>query len=212
MERAYITMRGETVRMFDNPVLEFCSHVHPITPLVIYLPAIAFLLYRSVTHQLAIMLIGASFCGGVLLWTLLEYVIHRWCFHYEPRSGWGRKLHFIVHGVHHGYPNDSSRLVMPPSVSLPLAFLFYTLLTLLFGRAGWPVCAGLVFGYVCYDAIHYATHHFSMTSRIGAALKACHLRHHFEDDHAGYGVSSPLWDYVFRTTRADSLGAPDAGD
>lgn len=203
MERPYVTTRDETVRMFENPVLEFCSHVHPITPIVIYLPVIAWLLYRSVTEQLSILSIALLFASGVLLWTLLEYVIHRWCFHYEPRTGWGRKLHFIVHGVHHDYPSDSSRLVMPPSVSLPLAVFFYALLTVAFGRAGWSICAGLVFGYVCYDAIHYATHHFPMKNRVGAALKAYHLRHHFKDDHAGFGVSSPLWDYVFGTARRD---------
>ena len=68
-----------------------------------------------------------------------------------------------------------------------------------------PVCAGYLssfaFGYVCYDTIHYATHHFAMKRGVWLWLKQYHLRHHYKDDHAGYGVSSPLWDYVFRTTR-----------
>jgi 4-hydroxysphinganine ceramide fatty acyl 2-hydroxylase len=107
----------------------------------------------------------------------------------------------VIHGVHHDYPNDARRLVMPPVVSIPLAFLFYGLFLLIFGSLTPPVFAGLVFGYVCYDMLHYATHHLAMKRGAWLWLKQYHLRHHFKDDHHGYGISSPLWDYVFRTTR-----------
>jgi sterol desaturase/sphingolipid hydroxylase (fatty acid hydroxylase superfamily) len=90
---------------------------------------------------------------------------------------------------------------MPPSVSIPLAVFFYIIFALVFGRFSAAIWAGLVSGYICYDIIHYATHHFVMKGRIGSWLKQYHLRHHYKDDHAGYGVSSPLWDYVFGTTR-----------
>jgi sterol desaturase/sphingolipid hydroxylase (fatty acid hydroxylase superfamily) len=49
--------------------------------------------------------------------------------------------------------------------------------------------------------LHYATHHFPMKRGVFLWLKQYHLRHHYKDDHVGYGISSPLWDYVFRTTR-----------
>lgn len=187
--------------MFQSRFLEFFSHVHPATPLVIYLPVIAYFLSQATRSGLTIVLVAGLFALGVLFWTLLEYVIHRYVFHYEPRSRWGKFLHFMLHGVHHDYPNDASRLVMPPVVSIPLAVFFYGVISLAFGRFAPAVFAGLVFGYVCYDAIHYATHHFAMNSGILRKLKNYHLRHHYLDDHAGYGVSSPLWDYVFRTTR-----------
>ena len=90
---------------------------------------------------------------------------------------------------------------MPPSVSVPLAFLFYGMFLLIFGRFAPSAFAGLVFGYICYDMLHYATHHFQMKRGVLLWLKQYHLRHHYKDDHAGYGISSPLWDYVFRTTR-----------
>ena len=64
--------------------------------------------------------------------------MHRWVFHYEPRSRWGKPLHFMLHGVHHDYPNDASRLVMPPAVSGPLAFIFYGMFAILFGRFASP--------------------------------------------------------------------------
>ena len=57
--------------------------------------------------------------GGYLFWTISEYAIHRFVFHFEPEKGIGARLHWIIHGVHHDHPNDPLRLVMPPSVSVP---------------------------------------------------------------------------------------------
>jgi sterol desaturase/sphingolipid hydroxylase (fatty acid hydroxylase superfamily) len=202
MERLYVSNKNESVRMFKSDFMEFCSHVHPITPVVLYVPLIIYMLYGALWRN-ALSLVAAAgfFVIGVLIWTLLEYIIHRHIFHYEPKTRWGKQLHFIVHGVHHDYPNDATRLVMPPSVSIPLALFFWILFAVVFGRVAPAISAGFAFGYVCYDSIHYATHHFAMNNRAGRWLKQYHLRHHFKDDQAGYGVSSPLWDYVFGTTR-----------
>ena len=201
-ERLYISNKNETVRMFESDFMEFFSRVHPVTPLVLYLPVVGCMLYVSLwQRQLSIIAATALFVLGVLLWTLIEYFIHRYVFHYEPKTRWGKRLHYVIHGVHHDYPNDARRLVMPPVVSIPLAFLFYGLFLLVFGNLMPAVFAGLVFGYVCYDMLHYATHHLAMKRGARLWLKQYHLRHHFKDDHVGYGISSPFWDYVFRTTR-----------
>jgi sterol desaturase/sphingolipid hydroxylase (fatty acid hydroxylase superfamily) len=202
MDRPYVSTKNESVRMFKSDFMEFFSHVHPVTPLVIYLPFIGYLLYVAFWQkELSILAIAGLFVLGMLMWTLFEYIIHRLAFHYEPKSRWGKRLHFIVHGVHHDYPNDARRLVMPPSISIPVAALMYLLFTIAFGRFAPALSAGFAFGYVCYDSIHYATHHFSMKRGILLWLKQYHLRHHYQDDHAGYGVSSPLWDHVFGTTK-----------
>ncbi len=202
MERHYASNKNESVRMFENDLLEFCSHVHPAVPLVIYLPVITYMIYLAIWDRaLALGSIAGFFLIGLLGWTLLEYLIHRYAFHYEPKNGWGKRLHFMLHGVHHDYPNDASRLVMPPSVSIPLAFIFYGIFLVVFGRYAPPTFAGLVFGYLCYDMIHYAMHHFSMNRGFWFQLKQYHLRHHYKDDHVGYGVSSPLWDFVFGTRK-----------
>jgi 4-hydroxysphinganine ceramide fatty acyl 2-hydroxylase len=198
----YVSNKNETVRMFESDFMEFFSRVHPITPLVLYLPVVGAMLYVSVwQRQLSLMAVAALFLLGILLWTLTEYLIHRYIFHYQPKTRIGKRLHYIIHGVHHDYPSDARRLVMPPSISVPLAFLFYGIFLLIFGRLTPAVFAGLVFGYVCYDMLHYATHHFPMKRGVLLWLKQYHLRHHYKDDHVGYGISSPLWDYVFRTTR-----------
>jgi len=201
-DRLYVSNKNETVRMFESDFMEFFSRVHPVIPLALYLPVVGYMLYVSLwRRQLSFVAVAALFLLGILLWTLIEYLIHRYIFHYEPKTRWGKQLHFVLHGVHHDYPNDARRLVMPPVISIPLAFLFFGLFFLIFGSLAPAVFAGLVFGYVCYDMLHYATHHLAMKSGVWLWLKQYHLRHHFKDDHVGYGISSPLWDYIFRTTR-----------
>src|ERR1700745_3190846 len=159
-ERLYVSNKNETVRMFEGDFMEFFSRVHPATPLVLYLPVIGYMLYLALWRQhLSFLVVAEFFLLGVLLWTLLEYTIHRYVFHYEPKTRVGKRLHYIIHGVHHDYPNDARRLVMPPSISVPLALLFYGMFLLLFGRFSSTVFAGLVFCYGCYDMPHSATTH-----------------------------------------------------
>ncbi len=194
----FVSNRNETIRLFKNPFLEYFSHIHPITPIVVYVPVILIMAYLSfnVSGTMATVL---SFLFGVLFWTLTEYVIHRWAFHYEPKSEAGKRIHFLVHGIHHDYPRDATRLVMPLLVSVPLALLFYFAFRFAFGEYHFGVFSGFVLGYVSYDSIHYATHHLKMKGKIGTFLKTYHLRHHYNDEHTAYGVSNPLWDYIFKT-------------
>ena len=202
MNKLFVSNKNQTVRMFESNFMEFFSHVHPATPVILYGPIIALMLYLAFVQKgLSFLTVLGFFVIGVLTWTLLEYVIHRYVFHYKPKTRVGKLLHFIMHGVHHDYPNDATRLVMPPIISVPLAVAFYVVFILTLGRFAPAALAGFGFGYVCYDTIHYATHHFAMKRGVWRWLKHYHLRHHYQDDHAGYGVSSPLWDYVFGTSR-----------
>ena len=131
----YVSNKNETVRMFESDFMEFFSRVHPVTPLILYLPVVGAMLYVSVwQRQLSLVAVAALFLLGILLWTLTEYLIHRYIFHYQPKTRIGKRLHYIIHGVHHDYPSDARRLVMPPSISVPLAFLFYGIFLLIFGR------------------------------------------------------------------------------
>src|SRR5207249_1071309 len=142
-ERLYVSNKNETVRMFEGDFMELFSRVHPATPLVLYLPVVGCMLYLALWRQkLSILAVVGFFLLGVLLWTLVEYLIHRYVFHYEPKTRMGKRLHYIVHGVHHDYPNDARRLVMPPSISVPLAFLFYAIFLLIFARFASSAFAG----------------------------------------------------------------------
>jgi sterol desaturase/sphingolipid hydroxylase (fatty acid hydroxylase superfamily) len=108
-------------------------------------------------------------------------------------------MHFIIHGIHHDHPNDKLRLVMPPSVSIPLAALFFLGFIAVLGDAGYPAFGGFMLGYLGYDYTHYYVHHFVPKTKLGKRLREAHMRHHFQDHRYGFGVSTPLWDAVFRT-------------
>src|SRR5438270_11954554 len=143
----YVSNKNETVPMFESEFMEFFSRLHPMTSFVLYLPVVGYMLYVSVwQRQFSLVAVAALFLLGILLWTLTEYLIHRYIFHYEPKTRIGKRLHYIVHGVHHDYPSDARRLVMPPSISVPLAFLFYGIFLLIFWQLTPAVFAGLVFG------------------------------------------------------------------
>lgn len=198
--KRYVSNEDESVRMFKNPFLEKFSHVHPIVPAILYLPVIGYMSYRSVENGLSPYYIFSLVIFGLLVWSLTEYTLHRFVFHFIPRSNWGKQIHFMFHGVHHDYPNDSTRLVMPPVVSIPLAILFYYIFLNVLGlRYLPPFFAGFILGYLSYDLTHYAVHHFGLHGRISLYLKQQHMRHHYMDPDGNYGVSSPLWDFVFGT-------------
>ena len=143
--------------------------------------------------------LAAIFVAGVVFWTFTEYTIHRWAFHIHPTTELGKKVHFLVHGIHHDFPRDSTRLVMPLLVSVPLSLAFYGVFELLMAPYHYPFFAGFVAGYVAYDSIHYATHHWQMKSRTWNFIKQYHMKHHFVDPDTAFGVSNPMWDYVFNT-------------
>ena len=216
----FVNNDDASCRMFGSNVQEALSHVRPWVPHAIFLPVFAVALaaaFRTTTPAR----VGVLALGGLFLWTLLEYLIHRSIFHppkwieddtrrvvgsLEPGQAvlpalpsLRHKFYFIVHGVHHDYPNDSTRLVMPPSVSIPLSALFFLAFAALFGSAAPAVFAGFIAGYLVYDTIHFAVHHASHPSALLRALKRRHFRHHYADSAHDFGVSSPLWDLALGT-------------
>jgi sterol desaturase/sphingolipid hydroxylase (fatty acid hydroxylase superfamily) len=187
-------------QLFESDFLNFFSRVHPTVPAIVFVPAIVAMVWLAVERGLGLAGLALLTLGGALIWTLTEYWLHRLVFHWEPDNDFGRRLHFIIHGVHHDHPNDKLRLVMPPAVAIPLAALFFAGFVLLFGAPeAYPLFAGFIGGYLFYDYTHYYVHHFVPKSRLGKRLRAQHMRHHFQDHRYGYGVSSPIWDVVFRT-------------
>ncbi len=198
----YVSNKDESARLFSNDFLEMFTHMHWSTPLIVFVPVVSYFLYRAVAvYEMGLAGILGMFVLGVFVWTFTEYVLHRFVFHYQPKSTLGQRLHFLMHGVHHDYPNDSLRLVMAPVISIPLAVVFYLVFLALLGPAlAAPFFSGFIFGYICYDMIHYATHHAPMKIPLAQLLKHHHMKHHYQTDTRGYGVSSPLWDYAFGTT------------
>lgn len=185
--------------MFRWPWLDRLSRVHHTVPLLIFIPAIAGLLLLGMPEMGALATFGAL-VGGYLFWTLFEYWLHRLVFHFEPDHGLGARLHWIIHGVHHDHPNDPKRLVMPPAVSVPLALVMYALFALVLGTpTAYLFTAAFLTGYLVYDMMHFYLHHHRPKTALGRRLRELHMRHHFEDDTVGYGISAPWWDRVFGT-------------
>ncbi len=201
MPQLYISNENESVRMFRNDFLDFFSRIHWSVPLYIYIPVIAYFLYHSAIEvKLNVLSIIVLLILGIFFWTLLEYVLHRFIFHYEPKTDFGKKIHFVFHGVHHDYPRDAKRLVMVPTVSIPLAVFFYFLSLFILGASlSKPFFAGLVLGYLIYDMMHFALHHFGFKNQLLLELKKHHMKHHYSEPNKSFGVSSPLWDYIFGT-------------
>jgi sterol desaturase/sphingolipid hydroxylase (fatty acid hydroxylase superfamily) len=222
MAKKYVSNKDESVRIFKSDFLEAFTYVHPAVPHILFIPVIVFTIYQSYSRGLGAGTIALMFVAGILIWTVAEYFVHRYIFHATPQienevrdivatlppgepafskiKGFRRKHYFLAHGVHHDFPNDSRRLVMPPSLSIPLAIVFYALFWLVFGPVYGPAgFAGLVFGYLVYDTVHYAVHHFNLRNRLMLYLKKHHFRHHYQDSTRDYGVSSPLWDLILGT-------------
>ena len=200
-KKMYVSNSEESIKLFENPFMNALSKVHWSVPLIIFVPTISFLLYKGlVSPELAYASIGGLFILGIFVWTFTEYFLHRFVFHFHPTSEFGKKIHFIFHGIHHDYPCDKLRLVMPPSVSIPLATAFFFFFRLFFSGDGiFPFFAGFLLGYLVYDMFHYMIHHVQVKGKLWNALKSHHLKHHYVDDERGFGVSSKLWDLIIRS-------------
>ncbi|MBS1487517.1 MAG: sterol desaturase family protein [Bacteroidetes bacterium] len=199
MNKLFVSDSQESTRMFKQGWMEALSKVHYSVPLIIYVPVIIFFLIKSF-QELNIPVFITSFSCGLLVWTATEYVMHRFVFHFVPQSAWGRRLHFIFHGVHHDFPNDRLRLVLPPSVSIPLATGFYFLFKSILPALWLPsFFAAFLLGYLAYDMAHYAFHHVNIQNPFLKKLRQHHMRHHYTEPNKGFGVSSVLWDKILNT-------------
>ena len=196
------------IRLFKSDFLEFFTHISPIAILILWVPVVTVLLvYGAMTAPAGQFpfYMPLGFLAGLFLWTLAEYSLHRFLFHHKPTNPRQERIFFLFHGIHHAQPQVKTRLVMPFPVAIPLAAvffgLFYLVLGILLKAPQWvaPLMAGFLIGYLAYDLTHYATHHFAMRSGYAKFLKRYHMQHHYKDPNTRFGVSSPVWDWVFGT-------------
>lgn len=183
------------------------SRVRPWQVVAVWVPVTAFFL-ASAARDPALSPGEAALgvLSGLVFWTLLEYALHRWVFHFrpDPASDLQRDLSFLVHGVHHAFPYDADRLVMPPVLAAVIALAIGLPARALVGVAWFaPAFAGLLAGYLWYDLTHYATHHLRPRTALGEMQRRNHMVHHFKRPDSLYGVTTPLWDLVFGTLPRD---------
>lgn len=193
---------GDSAPLFGNFLEPLSKTPWWIIP-TLWWPPIAYGTFLGV-RELGIAQGVGYFVFGACVWTLIEYVLHRFLFHldyYLPDNRVGITLHFILHGIHHYLPMDRYRLVMPPTLLAALAAPFWKVAhAILFHNwhAGLLAYCGGLFGYTCYDMTHYFLHHKNLPAYY-RQLKKYHLKHHFADYQNGFGVTSRFWDWVFGT-------------
>jgi sterol desaturase/sphingolipid hydroxylase (fatty acid hydroxylase superfamily) len=189
-----------SARLFKSDLLEMGTRTNPIAVLAIYIPLCVFLTWYFIEkiHPTTFLLIGLYF-GGLFVWTFFEYILHRYIFHFVNETKWAQRFHYLIHGVHHEYPKDKKRLVMPPMASIIIAIIFFLGFNLILGNNVYMFFSGFITGYMIYDMIHYSLHAFRPTKNFIKFYWEYHNIHHFRHPDKAYGVSSPLWDFVFGT-------------
>jgi len=133
-----------------------------------------------------------AFVCGAMLWTLVEYLLHRFVYHEVA----GIKE---LHGMHHARPNDF--------IGSPLWVSIASFACLLAGLAlawnleiAWGITSGLMVGYVSYLLTHDAVHRWRLGERSWLrSHRLRHLRHHRYSEPGNFGVTTSFWDLVFGT-------------
>lgn len=191
------TIRGRA-RLFGNPVLEVFTVISARVFFVLWAIALPCILFAAIVDAPTIW--GPLLVlGGVLGWTLTEYALHRFAFHFEARSAVMRRVIFIIHGYHHAFPNDPLRNLMPPIVSLSVGALVWAVCVSVMGPWGTWSFFGFMLGYVGYDAVHYACHQWPMKGRLARMLKVHHMRHHHGQVGGNYAITGMIWDRILAT-------------
>lgn len=191
-----------TKQLFSNPVLEKLSRTHIGVPLIIFFCYAAALLYWSITHtSLDAWTTTGMFLLGFLTFTWVEYATHRYIFHMDTYNQWRQKLQYTIHGVHHEYPKDKERLAMPPLLSITVSTLLLLFFRLFLGDLVFSFLPGFLVGYAYYLSVHYLVHAYPPPKTFLRVLWINHSVHHYKDGEYVFGVSSPLWDYVYGTMK-----------
>ncbi|MEJ0056361.1 MAG: sterol desaturase family protein [Bacteroidota bacterium] len=189
-----------TKQLFKNPILEKLSRTHISVPLIIFFLYSTALLYWSVTHtDLSVATTLLMFVLGVIAFTWVEYNVHRYVFHMSAETEARAKAQYTMHGVHHEFPKDKTRLAMPPLLSITLATILLFAFRLILGDFVFSFLPGFLTGYAGYLSVHYMVHAFQPPNNIFKALWVNHAVHHYKNGEGVYGVSSPLWDYIYGT-------------
>ncbi|HEX8657194.1 MAG TPA: sterol desaturase family protein [Hymenobacter sp.] len=189
-----------SAQLFQNPILERLSHTHIALPVSIFALTAVLSLYYGLTHGF---MSGLSAFGlfllGLLAFTFVEYAVHRYLYHIPATTPGRAKFQYTLHGVHHEYPKDKTRLAMPPIVTVFVASLLFFIFRFTFGSYAFGLLAGFTFGYAMYLFVHYAIHAYSPPKNFLKVWWTHHSQHHYRQDEVAFGVSSTLWDHIIGT-------------
>ena len=189
-----------SAQLFDNPLLERLSHTHIALPVSIFLLTAVISLYYGATRGFLSGLSGLGlFVAGWFGFSFVEYLVHRYVYHIPATTAGRAKFQYTMHGVHHEYPKDETRLAMPPIITVFVASLLFLIFRFVFNTWAYGILAGFTFGYALYLFVHYAIHVYSPPKNFLKVWWTHHAQHHYRQDEVAFGVSSTLWDHVIGT-------------
>lgn len=193
-----------TATIFKNSFLESLTKTSLKQNILVYGIIVVLLIYNALFIQnIAPFTFIALFVFALFFWTLAEYLLHRYVFHWISDNKFVQRFHFVMHGSHHLYPRDSERLLMPPVPGIIMAAILFSLFYLIFSLLGAPIYTwgffpGFFLGYLLYSFLHRATHVVKPPKRF-KYLWRHHSLHHYKYPDKAFGVSNTLWDRVFGT-------------
>jgi sterol desaturase/sphingolipid hydroxylase (fatty acid hydroxylase superfamily) len=187
-------------QLFKNPILEKLSRTHISVPVIIFFSYSGGLLYWSITHMaISPLATTGLFFAGLITFTWVEYLAHRYVFHMATYTTWREKFQYTMHGVHHEFPKDKDRLAMPPLLSITISTILLLLFRLIIGDYVFAFLPGFLTGYAAYLSVHYMVHAYQPPKNFLRYLWINHGTHHYKNGEMVFGVSSPLWDYIYGT-------------
>jgi 4-hydroxysphinganine ceramide fatty acyl 2-hydroxylase len=207
MNQTYQPKASGQKRVFKYRHLEFFTKTHSFIPVSIFIiSSIGLIFWGVVEEAIEAKSMVLSFLVGLLVFTWIEYIVHRYVFHMKISTKMRKRIQYLFHGVHHEFPKDKDRLAMPPLASITLAVLVFLIFELLFGDWAWGFGAGFFTGYAGYLFVHYIVHAWRMPKNSLKVLWINHNIHHYQDENVAFGVSSPLWDIIYRTMPKKLIG------
>jgi sterol desaturase/sphingolipid hydroxylase (fatty acid hydroxylase superfamily) len=143
--------------------------------------------------------VAVSFAAGAMLWTLAEYLLHRFAMHHLKGKGIMSREH-LEHHVHSSWYFSHTHLMSWAGMLTVGAVLWLPLGWLVFGPlVGVVAAVGWACGYFFYEYQHAMSHLRGPSGRYTAWVRHSHFHHHFGHPLANHGVTIPLWDIVFGT-------------
>ena len=192
--------QNESPPLFANKWLDMFTRTHIAIPVgFFFLYAAGLLVYTKMATDLSNLAVIGLFFGGWFVFTFVEYQMHKRLYHLEPTTEKRKEIAYKFHGIHHDYPKDKQRLAMPPVMSVTIGTVLLFLFELILDKYSFAFLAGFMVGYAFYLLVHYSVHIFRPPNNFLKALWTNHAIHHYHDDKIMFGVSSPIWDYVFGT-------------
>jgi sterol desaturase/sphingolipid hydroxylase (fatty acid hydroxylase superfamily) len=190
--------------IFSNPFLEKFTKTSLTMNVLVYGIVIIALIYYAISIvNIRSVIFLIIFVFALFSWTLAEYFLHRYLFHWTSENKYVQRFHFIMHGSHHLFPKDEERLLMPPIPGLIMATILFSIFYFIFWLLGaphftWAYFPGFFLGYLLYSFLHRATHINKPPKKFKYLWKH-HSLHHYKYPDKAFGVSTTIWDRIFGT-------------